>query len=387
MGTARWLTRPFLLLTLFYFLVFAAGYQIVPVMPFRLRELGATLAQSGRFMAAFQLGSGLGALFTGPLGDRLGKDRVLRAAALLSAAFFLSYAWLRLPWVFFVLAFAHGIVWSALRTNALAKVGGLLPETRRAEALALFGLASPGGVAVGPMMGLQLYRWMGFTLHMVLLAAAFIALQRLGHALPEDTARPEAPKGLQWPQRAVWIPAVTMVLLALSYGPMGPYSAQEAKAAGVKWDGAFLTCFGLGMLSLRFVLGLRGLGQRPVALLPRMILLTLLGSALMAILPGTLVRHILAGLVYGAGYAMVHTLVFMHILETTPAETRGAAVGAMYFSYDAGVAMGAILVGLLMDRAGFRWGWWSGTAALLLSLLPARRLVTQHLHHRGMLES
>lgn len=385
MGEDRWLSRPFLLLTLFYFLVFAAGYQIVPVMPFRLRELGASLAQSGRFMAAFQLGSGLGALFTGPLGDRLGKDRVLRGAALLSAGFFLAYAWLRLPWVFLILAFAHGMVWSALRTNALAKMGGLLPETRRAEAIALFGLASPGGVAVGPLMGLYLFRWMGFTLHMLLLGASFFALKQLGQKLPSDPARPAAPRGFTWPQRAVWIPTLTMVFLALSYGPMGPYSAQEARAAGSPWEGAFLTCFGIGMLGLRFILGWRGLGQRPIALLPLMLALALAGNGLMALCPGTLLRHILSGLIYGSGYAMVHTLVFLHVLETTPAEARGAAVGAVYFSYDAGVALGAILVGVVMDRWGFRWGWAAGSMGLALALIPAQRLVTlQASPHRNL---
>jgi MFS family permease len=387
MGNARWLSRPFLLLTLFYFLVFAAGYQIVPVVPFRLRELGMNLAQSGRFMAAFQLGSGLGALFTGPLGDRLGKDRVLRGAAMLSCAFFLAYAWLKVPFAFFGLAFLHGIVWSALRTNAVAKVGGLLPQERRAEALALFGLASPGGVAVGPLMGLQLYRFMGFTLHMLLLTAAFAALYGLGRLLPEDEARPQAPKGLRWPRREVWASALTMVLLALSYGPMGPYSAQEAKAAGLGWDGAYLTCFGVGMLGLRFFLGLTGLGRRPVALLPRMLSITLAGNLVLALLPGTWLRHILGGLVYGAGYAMVHTLVFMHVLETTEPEARGAAVGAVYFSYDVGVAIGALLIGLLMGSSGFRWGWAAGALGLALSMIPARRLVTRHRAWAARLEA
>jgi predicted MFS family arabinose efflux permease len=235
-------------------------------------------------------------------------------------------------------------------------------------------------------MGLHLYRLMGFALHMFLLAGAFVALYGLGRALPEDEVRPFAPRGLQWPRREVWIPALTMVLLALSYGPMGPYSAQEAKAAGLGWDGAFLTCFGLGMLGLRFILGLKGLGRRPVALLPRMLALSLLGNALLALLPGTWLRHILGGLVYGAGYAMVHTLVFMHVLETTAPEARGAAVGAVYFSYDVGVAAGALCIGLVMDHAGFRWGWAVGAACLALSMIPARRLVTLHLAQAGKVE-
>ena len=65
------MTTPFIILCAFYFLVFAAGYQLFPVVPLRLRELGASLAESGRFQTAFMLGSGFGSLFTGPLGDGL----------------------------------------------------------------------------------------------------------------------------------------------------------------------------------------------------------------------------------------------------------------------------------------------------------------------------
>ncbi len=79
---AGYLTGPFLLVCMFYFLVFAAGYQLFPVVPLHLRDLGANLAESGRFQTAFMLGSGFGALFTGPMGDRLGPRRVLRVASL-----------------------------------------------------------------------------------------------------------------------------------------------------------------------------------------------------------------------------------------------------------------------------------------------------------------
>ena len=85
-------TRPFLILWAFYFLVFAAGYQLFPVVPLHLRDLGASLAESGRFQTAFMLGSGIGSLFTGPLGDRLGPRRVLRLSSLLLVLILAAYA-------------------------------------------------------------------------------------------------------------------------------------------------------------------------------------------------------------------------------------------------------------------------------------------------------
>src|ERR1035438_2911686 len=95
---AGFLTAPFVLLWAFYFLVFAVGYQLFPVVPLHLRGLGASLAESGRFQTAFMLGSGFGALVTGPLGDRLGQRRVLRGASLATAAILLVYTLLKVRW-------------------------------------------------------------------------------------------------------------------------------------------------------------------------------------------------------------------------------------------------------------------------------------------------
>jgi len=370
------LTAPFVLLCAFYFLVFAAGYQLFPVVPLHLRDLGASLAESGRFQTAFMLGSGFGSLFTGPLGDRLGQRRVLRVASLLLVAILVTYGFLKVRWVFYLLAPLHGVLWSALRTASVAKVGSLLPLEHRARGLSLFGLTGPGGVAVGPLVGLWLMPHLGFTWMLILLAGVFAVLHGLIGALPREAPQELATTRLfQWPDRAVWGMVAVMMLVGLGFGPMPPYSAQEAKALGMAWPATFLTCFALGMMAIRGLLALTGMGRRPVALLPAMIVLATAGYALLAFLPGGMTRHLLAGLIYGAGYGMVHTLLFMNIFATTPPERVGAAVGALFFAFDAATAFGALGLGWVMEHLGFRWGWGIGAILMVLSIPVARRIV------------
>jgi MFS family permease len=378
MVESRLFSRPFLILWTFYFFVFVAGYQLFPLVPFRLRELGAGLAESGWFMAAFTLGSGLGGLVTGPLADRLGQRRVLRGASLFSALFFVAYAFLPVRWGFLVLAPLHGFVWSGLRTASVARVGELLPEGHRAEGMSFFGLASPGGVAVGPLLGLWLQPHLGFKWLVLLLGLVFLVLHLLIKELSKDP-----PKHLRnrepWhlPERSVWLPALILFLLALSYGPMAPYSAQEARALDMGWTSAYLTCFALGMMGLRFLLGITGLGPRPARLIPGLLAVSLAGCLLLALLPGGLVRHITGGLVYGAGYGMVHTLLFLVVMDAAEPKRRGAGVGALYGAYDAGVAAGALLLGPLMQAYGFRAGWAGGAVAVGLAMLLALRVRRQ----------
>ena len=372
---AGFLTAPFLLLWAFYFLVFAAGYQLFPVVPLHLRDMGASLAESGRFQMAFMLGSGFGSLFTGPLGDRLGQRRVLRVASLALVAILVTYAFVQVRWAFYLLAPIHGLLWSALRTASMAKVGGILSPRHRAQGMSLFGLAGPGGVAIGPLAGLWLLPHLGFGWMLIILALVFAVLHLLIGSLPREAAREISPGvAFSLPDRAVWGPVSLLLFLGLSFGPMPPYSAQEAKALGMLWPSALLTCFAVGMMGMRAVLGLTGMGRRPVALLPLMMAIAAQGSLLLTILPGGTGRHLVAGLIYGAGYGMVHTLVFMHIIEISAPERRGSGVGALFFAFDVGTALGAFSLGWVMDHFGFRWGWAGGALLLLLAIPLARRI-------------
>ncbi|HJV21303.1 MAG TPA: MFS transporter [Holophagaceae bacterium] len=386
MASDRLLTRPFKLTWAFYFCVFAVGYQLYPVLPLRMRDLGASLAESGRFMALFMIGSGVGALFTGSLGDRLGPRRVMMGASLLCAAFFAAYAFVGSTALLLLLAPLHGVVWSALRTSGVSKAGGLLPEENKAEGLTIFGLASPSGVALGPLVGLFLFPRLGIRPHMLLLALGFLGEALLARQLPKDRPHRDArPALLQAPEPWLWPVAALLFVLALSYGPMPPYAAQEAKALGLAWPSALLTCFALGMMGLRLILGFTGLGRDPLRLLPWMLLLAAFGNALLVTLPGGLGRHIAGALVYGAGYGMVHTLVFTAALTHAAPARRGAGVGLLYASFDAGSALGAWGIGPVMERWSFRHGWAVGAVALLL-VLPlartlARRFATPEIRH------
>ena len=377
-------TGPFLVLCVFYFLVFFAGYQLLAIVPLHLRDLGASLAESGRFMGAFTLGSAVGSLVTGPLSDRLGQRRMLRGASLLLVLFFVAYAGLTARWGFIALAPLHGFVWSALRTASVAKAGSMLAPERRAEGMSFFGTSGPLGIALGPTLGIALWPLLGFPGMLLVLGGIFLGCHWVIRTLPkEPRAGLLLPPVLALPGKEVLLPVVLLFLVGITFGPIPPYAAQEAKSLHMLWPSAFLTCLALGIIGLRLILALRGMGTHPIRLLAPMLWLTLAGLAALALLPGAAARHIFAGLLYGAGFGMVHTLVFMHVINRSHPSRRGAAVGALYFSYDAGQAVGSLAIGWIMERAGQHWGpdWgfrsgWLATAlAVAAGLLLAGRIM------------
>ena len=369
----RLMTRQFALVWSLTFVTFFAAFQLFPTVPLRLRELGAGLAESGRFMSLFTAGSAVGALFTGPLGDRVGHRRLVITAALLYAGFLGAYALLSTRWGFYILAVPHGIVWSGLLTATMASLAHVLPEDRRADGLSLYGLASPGGVIVGPLLGLWIFQRWGFAPIGWYLAALFLLLGALGTILPKDHPHGRA-EGFKWPDATVLAPCLILFCVALGYGALGTYTAQEALDLGMKLPSAFLSSMAVGMVIMRLAMLRRGFGRRPIRKLPGMLLGAFAGLVLLAALPGGTLRHVVAALLYGAGYSMLHTLLNAKLLESVDPKRRGAAFGALRFAFDAGIGLGSFSLGWTIGRYGYRMGWALGALALITALPLALRL-------------
>jgi MFS family permease len=366
-------TRNFALVWALTFLTFFAAFQLFPTVPLRLRELGASLAESGRFMSLFTAGSALGALFTGSLGDRMGHRRLLVICAVLYAIFLGAYAGMPVRWGFYALAFPHGVVWSGLLTATMASVGDVLPESRRADGFSLYGLASPGGVIVGPLLGLWIFEHWGFAPIGWYLAGLFLLLGALGTSLPKDLPH-AAREPFRLPEASVFAPALVFFSVALGYGALGSYTAQEGLAMKMPMPSVFLSCMALGMVLMRIAMVKRGFGPRPIRMLPTMLLATFAGLALLALLPGGTLRHVLSALLYGAGYSMMHTLLNARMLEAADPKRRGAAFGALLFSFDAGIGLGSFSLGWVIGTYGYRIGWALGAVAVLASLPTAVKL-------------
>ena len=369
----RLLTRTFVLVWMLTFVTFFAAFQLFPTVPLRLRELGASLAESGRFMSLFTTGSALGALVTGPLGDRVGHRRLVVACAGLFGLFLGAYALLTSRWGFYALAFPHGIIWSGLLTATMASLAHVLPEDRRADGLSLYGLASPGGVIVGPLLGLWIQQHWGFAPIGWYLAALFILLTALATSLPADHLQ-SRPEGFKWPDASALGPCLVLFCTALGYGALGSYTAQEGLALHLPLPAAFLSCMAIGMVLMRLAMLRRGFGRRPIRKLPAMLVGATLGLVLLAALPGGTWRHVVSALLYGAGYSMLHTLLNAKLLESTEPSRRGSAFGALLFAFDSGIGLGSFSLGWVIGHHGYRLGWALSALAMFAVLPTALKL-------------
>ena len=371
MSRAFLLSAPFVRVWTLSLAAGVAGFLLFPTAPLRLAELGAPPAAAGSFLAALTFASAAAAAWTGALGDRLGRRRVLVAAAATLAVLGGLYS-LPLPWPLFVaLAVPHGVAWSALLTAASAEAARVVPAARRAEGLAYHGLAMNVAIAVAPALGFGLiaggWRWLCVALVAVNLLAAVLA-GRLG---PDPPRSPATDGGALGRALVEWrVLGLSSALFACSFGYGGATSfvALLCRERGIRPESAFFTAFAIAVFALRPMTAPWVDRVGPRRALPWCILA--LGAAL-AWLPFSVTAVGIAGggLLLGAGFSTLYPAFSTLVLSRVGAARRGAAFGAMLAAFDVGIGGGSLAFGPIVERWGYRVAF-VGSAALALAALP-----------------
>lgn len=348
------------------FTVFVSLFQLLPAAPYHVLALGGTTFAGGLFLGFLTYSSALSAPFTGQLADRLGHRRVLIVVSLVLAAFSATYALLDNYKVLLALVFLHGLFWSGLLSASGAYITSIIPETRRAEGIGYWGLASVIAIAVAPPLGFWVFSF-GWTALCLEIAGLNLLMAFIAWRLPDDRAHPPIhpstppptqsptrpaahPLSVEWP---VLILSVTMALIAFGYGGLTTFSALFTDELQVSPRSLFLTSMAVAMLVGRVTVGrvLDRIGHRKVLLfcLP----LTATGMALFAVAQGP-VTLVIAALAFGAGFGLQYPAYTAYIMGRIPAWRRGAAFGAMLAAFDMGVGSGSTGLGWLIHQFGFR---------------------------------
>jgi MFS family permease len=361
-------TPRFLLMCGYTFTVFFSVFQLLPTAPYRILDLGGTTFHSGLFLGALTYTSALSAPVTGALGDRIGQRRMLLAgsAALLVSG--VAYAIITNYWLMLVVAGVQGVFWSGLLSASAAYVTANLPERRRAEGLAYWGIATMLAVATAPTVGFWIYEvgWGWMCLEMVVLG---FGMAGIAWRLTELPGPPRAPGErllttslLEW--RVLGLSAI-LFLYYFGYGGITSFAALYADALGVTPRGVYLTSLAVVTLLSRPLAARLGdrFGYRTV-LLPCMGLVTLGLTALA--LADSRATMIVSACLFGLGFGTAYPVFVAYVMQEVSPGRRGAAFGAILAALDTGIGTGSTLMGLLIQRYSFQAAF--GVAAALSAL-------------------
>jgi MFS family permease len=365
------LTPRFFMMCGFTFTVFLSLFQLLPVAPFRILDMGGSTGIAGLFLGILTYASALSAPVTGALADRIGKRRMLLITSLAIACFSVAYALSPNYWLPLVLVFFHGLFWSGLLSASSAYMTEVIPEDRRAEGIGYWGMSTMLATAVAPAVGLWVYRrgwgWLCAGIAVLNLVMAAIAWR-----LPPDSkvaariTRDRFFGGslVEWRVVAV---AVALFLCSFGYGGLMSFAALFSEKHGITPKSIFFTAFALTVLVTRLFSGRLAdrIGHKNF-LMP-CLALTTVGLAATA-LAETRAQLVVAAAVFGLGFGSQYPAFVGHVLHFVDPGRRGAAFGGILAAFDTGIGTGSIAAGWIAEHAGFRGAFGVGAALSAFSI-------------------
>lgn len=345
------------------------------MLPELSRVFAVSLVQAAQVVSVFAVTYGVAQLFYGPLGDRLGKFRIVTFATLgccvgsVVAALATSLDML----VFARLLMALGA--AALIPLAMAWVGDAVPSGQLQEMLTRTGLGSTLGIVGGQLAGGLLTDALGWRWAFAFLTLLFGVVgtllwvdwrrqQAAEVALPAMAVPPAqaAPAGfVKQALRIVTGPWSRVVLLmafvegAAGFGALAIWASHLHRSLGLSLSvaGAIVALFGLGGV-LYMAVGrhmIRRFGQQGLVLVGGV--LVGLCALVLAWTPHWL-PALPASLLAGFGFFMFHNTMQANATQMAPG-ARGTAVSLfasfLFLGQSAGVVVAAALIGRLGSGA------------------------------------
>jgi predicted MFS family arabinose efflux permease len=352
----------------FSFTVFLSAFQLLPVAPYRILALGGSAAVAGLFLGFLTYASAFTAPLTGAMVDRFGARRILLVASLAITVFSLIYALLPTYPLMLLLVIVHGGFWSGLLSSSATYVTSLVPANRRAEGMGYWGLSTVLAVSVAPTIGLWVYSRGGWTAMCLEAACLNLLMAGIAWRLPQDPPRPASTSRVSIRSLVEWrvlVLSVTLFLYAFGYGGVTSFVALYTDFNGVTPRGLYFTLFCLATIATRPFIGRLAdrIGYRGVFL--PCVALIVLGFALLAV-GGSRPVLIASALVFGTGFGSAYPVFLAHLLRFVDEHRRGATFGSIIGAFDTGIGTGSIVMGIIIERVGYRPAW--ATAAVLAAL-------------------
>lgn len=338
-----------------------------PMLPELARIFAASPAAVAHVVSGFAVAYGVLQAGFGPLGDRLGKYRLIALTTLLCTIGSFAAA---------VAASLNGLIAARVLTGAaaagiiplaMAWIGDNVAYEERQATLARFIAGQVAGVIGGQFVGGVFtdtvgWRWAFACVCLLYLAVGIRLLresQRNSLTRPTSVVAP-GHAGLVAQALALFaVPWARLILLVvfvegmIVFGGMAfiPLYLHQRYSLAMSSAGALLGMFGLGGLAYIFFARrlVRRLGERGLVLCGGLLIslawsLLALGAAWGWTIP--------ACALLGLGYYMVHNTLQTHATQMAPA-TRGTAVALFSFCLFVGQAIGVSVAGYAFDHLGY----------------------------------
>jgi MFS family permease len=372
-------TRRFVALWFFQCATFFCLFQLLPVIPLRIVDLGGDKSTAGLFLFVYTLASAFAAPIMGTIADHVGRKRMLVTASLLFVGFSLAYGFV--AWLPAVLAIAvvHGALWSSILAAAGAIMTEYIPAERRVEGLAYWGLAPTAAMAFAPALGFFVYRlgWLTLCVEIAILSAlTAIWASRLDAGTARDPAKP-FPRAREFWDLQVIAATVSLGVVAFGYGGVTSYVAILCRERGIHPESLFFIVFSIGTLGIRLFVPRLGDRYGPKVLLYPAFVAMPIAFAVLAYAYDRVLLSVSA-LLFGMGLGLAFPAFMTFVMAHTPDDRRARTFGSVILGFDTGIGLGSFVIGAIAERAGLQLAFTIAAGVACLSIpifvVTSRRL-------------
>jgi len=349
----RLLTPRFAGLWLYAFVTFFSAFQLLPAIPFRILDLGGSTAAAGWFLSAYTFASAFSAPLMGTIADRVGRRRLLLVASLAFCAFSLAYGLIPHVGLLLLVGVVHGALWSGLLSSASAiMTTHYIPESRRTEGIAYWGLASLAAISIAPAVGLWVFHFGWWTLCVEM--AALSVVMTVGALFIHDPTPPhERHRGAlaeAWDWGVIRI-TLTMTVASFGYGGITSYAALLAVQRHVEPKSIYLTVYAAAVVVLRVFFSHLFDKVRTKTLLYPALAMVPVAFAMLG-LATTRWEMAMSAVLFGLGWGAAYPALATFILNNTDPGRRARTFGSIMWAFDTGIAAGSLVLGAIGQRFG-----------------------------------
>ena len=367
-------TKDFWAITIISFIIFFVFYVLLTLLPIYIADtLHATADKAGLLVTCFLAAAIVVRPFAGQWVGKYSNKTILVLSSLAFLVVTALYPFCHSIEALLFIRVLHGITFGIITTVKGTISARLIPASRRGEGISFFSLAMGLAMVVGPWIGLNMARHSAFSQAFWMctaVAAIGIVLSLIVRVPPvirhADGSQPKLGFSAMFDKAAMPFAMVTF-FMTFSYAGVSAFLALYARELDLMAAASnFLLCYAVFLMICRAFTGNVCDRKGPKYVVYPCLLAFTVGLVVLGYTHGS-VSMILAGALIGIGYGSVTPIFQTQIISSVEPHKIGVANSLFFNAMDAGLAIGAFVMGLMVEGVGYRAIYLVGAVLVVLA--------------------
>ena len=346
------------ILLLFICLVVNIVFQMPnPILSKYASELGAIGGLLGLVTGVFSTAALFSRPFAGIATDRYNKKIILIISILGIAISMFLYPLVNSFITLLIIRIFHGLSFGFNTTVALTMTANALPKNKLTNGIAIYGLGTVAGMAIGPSAGIYLMNTYGFRTSFY--SAGGLAVIAVACSLlvkPENLSNKPENRTFSFKNNFIALKASIPATIALAFscisGAVNSFLVLYGDERGISNVGIFFTAYACTVFLIRPLIGALA-DKKPVQWFLYVFGGALIVSILILGFTSTILFIVIAGVFLVIGYGGSQPILQSMCIKSVEEQYRGAASSTYYVGLDLGNTFGPIMTGAIAVNSGY----------------------------------